>query len=260
MTRGRSKARPVGERRRVGGHGSDGPTTPALCLRAADNIERQVPIDVATAEEVLAAVPWRTFRPYRKQKHYSGWYWSTTTGGHVIYESRLELARLLLADFDPDVAAIAAQPFLLVGSGRKPRHHIPDFFLGHRNGTYSVVNVKPEEMLGHPPVASSLAWAEEVIGARGWADEVWTGCAPLVLSNVRFLAGYRRRDMFDPQLLDAAEEAAGSGETIGEIERCLIADGMTDPRPLLLHLVWTARLRVDLALPLGGDTVVARQR
>jgi hypothetical protein len=39
-------------------------------------------------------------------------------GGHVIYESRLELARLLLADFDRDVAAIAAQPFVLQFSRR----------------------------------------------------------------------------------------------------------------------------------------------
>ncbi|HEX3966126.1 MAG TPA: hypothetical protein VHZ03_57370 [Trebonia sp.] len=40
--------------------------------------------------------------------------WSaTTSSSHVIYESPLELARLLLADFDSDVAAIAAQLFLL---------------------------------------------------------------------------------------------------------------------------------------------------
>jgi hypothetical protein len=33
---------------------------------------------------------------------------------HVIYESRLELARLLFADFDRSVHRICAQPFLLV--------------------------------------------------------------------------------------------------------------------------------------------------
>lgn len=50
------------------------------------------------------AVPWRTFRWHRDQKHYSGFYWSATMRDHVIYESRLELARLLLADFDPACA------------------------------------------------------------------------------------------------------------------------------------------------------------
>jgi hypothetical protein len=39
-----------------------------------------------------------------------GWYWSATTSGHIVFESRLELARLLLADFDPNVVAIATQP------------------------------------------------------------------------------------------------------------------------------------------------------
>ncbi|MFD9069113.1 hypothetical protein [Streptomyces lasiicapitis] len=35
--------------------------------------------------------------------HYSGDYASATTGGQVVCESRLELARLLPADFDPSV-------------------------------------------------------------------------------------------------------------------------------------------------------------
>jgi hypothetical protein len=50
--------------------------------------------------------------------------------GHVIYESRLELARLLLADFDMGVSRIAAQPFLLKASVEgKVRRHIPDYLL-----------------------------------------------------------------------------------------------------------------------------------
>ena len=59
-------------------------------------------------------------RSARGQAHYPGFYWSATSGGHVIYESRLELARLLLADFDCDVAAIAAQPFLLRAQVGRP--------------------------------------------------------------------------------------------------------------------------------------------
>jgi hypothetical protein len=43
-------------------------------------------------------VPWRVFRWYQGQQHYSGTYWSSTQRDHVIYESRLELAALLLSD------------------------------------------------------------------------------------------------------------------------------------------------------------------
>ena len=38
---------------------------------------------------------------------------ASTQRDHVIYESRLELAVLLSADFDPSVVGIVAQPFLL---------------------------------------------------------------------------------------------------------------------------------------------------
>lgn len=54
-------------------------------------------------QAVLAALrsasPWRTFRWYKGQKHYSGAFWSATEHDWVIYESRLELACLLFADF-----------------------------------------------------------------------------------------------------------------------------------------------------------------
>ena len=63
--------------------------------------------------------PWRTFRWYRDQKHYSDTYWSATVRVHVIYESRLELAQLLFADFEPSVHSTVAQPLLLPYT---PRH------------------------------------------------------------------------------------------------------------------------------------------
>ena len=64
----------------------------------------------ASAVELLAATPWRPFRWFKGQRHYSGTYWCATERGHVIYESRLELARLMFADFDRRVKHIVAQP------------------------------------------------------------------------------------------------------------------------------------------------------
>jgi hypothetical protein len=86
---------------------------------------------LASSPDLLgSAVPWRTFRWHKGQKHYSGTYWSATTRDHVIYESRLELARLLFADFDPSVRGILAQPFLLKAAvDGQVRKHIPDYFL-----------------------------------------------------------------------------------------------------------------------------------
>ncbi|MFH8561967.1 hypothetical protein [Streptomyces sp. NPDC017988] len=39
--------------------------------------------------------PWRRVRSVHGLAHYSGDYASATTGGQVVYESRLELARLV---------------------------------------------------------------------------------------------------------------------------------------------------------------------
>lgn len=103
------------------------------------------------------AHPWRTFRWYKGQQHYSGTYWAATERDHVIYESRLELARLLFADFAPDVRHVVAQPFLLkaVVEGRL-RRHIPDYLLLTDDGPV-VVDVKPRHRLERPKVAFAFA-------------------------------------------------------------------------------------------------------
>ncbi|MGU7753867.1 TnsA-like heteromeric transposase endonuclease subunit, partial [Klebsiella pneumoniae] len=78
------------------------------------------------------AVPWREFRWYRKQRHFSGSYWSATMEAPVGYESRLEYVNLLLADFDPRVVWILSQPFLLDGDDRGTRRkHVPDYLFVH---------------------------------------------------------------------------------------------------------------------------------
>lgn len=67
----------------------------------------------ASLDDTGTAYPWRTFRWYKGQRHYSDWYWSATEMSSVIYESRLEVCRLICADFDVSVRRIVAQPFLL---------------------------------------------------------------------------------------------------------------------------------------------------
>ncbi|OJV84230.1 hypothetical protein [Microbacterium sp. 70-16] len=47
-----------------------------------------VPLQSARLSVFDAAVPWREFRWYRGQRHFSGSYWSATMQAHVGYESR----------------------------------------------------------------------------------------------------------------------------------------------------------------------------
>jgi hypothetical protein len=100
-------------------------------------------------------------------------YLSATMRDHVIYESRLELSRLITADFDRAVHRILAQPFLLKAKvDGKIRKHIPDYFLA---AGPVVIDVKPEHLLTKPTVAYTFAWTRRLVEARGWQYEVWSG-------------------------------------------------------------------------------------
>jgi hypothetical protein len=227
-------------------------------FRDAGGRESTADLALVRAEQLVAGRPWRVFRWRQGQAHYSGWYWSATAGGHVVYESRLELARLLLADFDPQVTAIAAQPFLVTApAGGRVRRHVPDFLLAGRDGGVCVVNVKPADQLAVPKVAEALAWAGEVFAARGWRHEIWSGADPVLLANVRFLAGYRHAGRVDPALVTAVMERAGARVGIGEAERYW-PGRVGEVRAALLHLVWRGAFRADLSVPLSAATVLER--
>ena len=208
-------------------------------------------------DDLARAVPWRTFRWHRGQRHYSGWWWSSTAGGHVIYESRLELARLILADFDPAVRVILAQPFQLEAViGGRVRRHVPDFLLLDDTDTAQIVNVKPAERVKRPKVAEALAWAHGLLDQRGWRTEIWSGADGTVMANVRFLAGFRRVECLDQQAI-AAVAAEATGATIGELEtRLSVRWPWLVVRPAILHLLWVAALRTDLSAPLSRDSLV----
>lgn len=75
-----------------------------------DGLEWSGPWKDVTTQRLRAAAPWRTVRWFKGQKHYSCTYWAATCAGHVTNESRLELGRLLLADFEKSVSWVVSQP------------------------------------------------------------------------------------------------------------------------------------------------------
>jgi len=208
---------------------------------------------------VLAGtVPWRTFRWYHGQRHYSGSYWSATMRDHVIYESRLELSRVIFADFDREVHRILAQPFLLKAKiDGKIRKHIPDYFLATGHGPV-VVDVKPGRLLAKPKVAYTFEWTRRLVEARGWRYEIWTEPRSAEMENLRFLAGYRRSWLFDARLLDHVRAADVEGRTFGEVVRSLGDCDLAAARAAVLHLLWCGELETDLSTRLSGLHQLAR--
>ncbi|WP_425455247.1 TnsA-like heteromeric transposase endonuclease subunit [Allorhizocola rhizosphaerae] len=154
-------------------------------LRGGDGQVSSVALGQLRAADVARAVPFRRWRSRPGQRHLPGSYWSATTSSHVVYESQLELCRVLLADFDVSTVDIRAQPLRLTAMvGGRKRSQVPDFLLVSVDGTVTVVNVKLASRVADPRVAQQLAWPAALFTARGWGYEVWTGCDATVLANV----------------------------------------------------------------------------
>jgi hypothetical protein len=210
-----------------------------------------------TSDVLCQALPYRTFRWYRGQRHYSGSYWSSTNCAHVIYESRLELARLLLADFDTSVTKIVAQPFLLRALiDGKMRRHIPDYCLLTRDAPI-VVDVKPLGRMAKPTIRATFAWTRELMESIGWRFEVANEMPEALLANVRFLSGFRRTEGISQPCLADLRALDIDGVEFRDVKRMA-----PYPEPLvraaILHLLWKQELVADLTDVLDSKTVLRR--
>jgi hypothetical protein len=225
------------------------PELATVSFRTESGVAEDKPWTLVDSAMLSRTVPWRTFRWYKGQRHYSGAYWSATMHGHVIYESRLELARLIFADFDRSVHRILAQPFLLKAKvGGKICKHIPDYFLATDHGPV-VIDVKPAHLLDKQTVAYTFGWTRLLVEARGWQYEVWSGAPSAELENLRFLAGYRRSWLFDAALLDEVRGVDMEGRTFGEVVRGLDGRDPAAARAAVLHPLWRGELKADLSRP-----------
>lgn len=229
-----------------------------IAFRPAAGEERCLPADRVPVSALLAASPWRTFRWYFGQRHYSGTYWSSTVGDHVIYESRLELSCLIRADFDPRVRAMVAQPFLLTADvGGRPRRHIPDYLWATVDGPV-VVDVVRSERLDHPKIEALCAWTNEVVGALGWDYRVVSEPEPVEFANIRFLAGFRRDWLLATGLRQTLRLAIPTliGKSIAYAENSFAEFPPPLCRAALLNLLWRHELRADLDEPLSRLTAL----
>lgn len=236
---------------------ADGPavTNPTITVRDADGAERETNFGNASEDVLRTAQPWRTFRWYYGQRHYSGTYATATMNQSAIYESRLELARLLLADFDQDVTHMVSQPFLMraVVDG-KTRRHVPDFLLFGQNKV-TVVDVKPRSHLDDPTVVATFAWVRKVVENRGWFFEIASEPDRIHFNNVRFLAGFRHPKGISAEILRDLRDQVLVGRTLAE-STALIDAPAPCVRAALFHMLWRHELSVDLTRRLSSQTAM----
>lgn len=226
-----------------------------LSIRMDDDEIAHVPTWRLSEALMAETKPFRKFRWYKGQSHYSGSYWSSTESAHVVYESRLELSRLMLADFDPTVSRIFAQPLMIRTKveGRS-RRHIPDYLLV-RGVDLTFVAVKPLSRLEDPKVVETLNWVRDVVESNGWGFEVASEPPQPYFDNVRFIAGYRRAQLYVPAALANMRALPLEGMSFGEAVRAASGSPAL-ARAALLHLLWIHELEADLSQVLCEETVL----
>ncbi|MEI5008155.1 TnsA-like heteromeric transposase endonuclease subunit [Streptomyces sp. PmtA] len=199
--------------------------------------------------------PERRFPAFRGQGDWCGWHWSATCGGHVGYESWLERDRLMLLELDPLVTGMSSQPFRLSWAGTDGRRlrHTPDFFVRRADGTGPVVDVRPDERIA-PDDAAKFTVPAAACRSVGW-DFVRVGTPePVLMANVRWLAGYRHPAGAPPGGRRLPGGGAGGG---GLLAGALRVGDQIAVLPVLFHLLWLRVLAVDLeAGLLSADTHV----
>lgn len=234
-------------------------SSPSVQIRISADSVTSVSLASARVRLLKAALPWREFRWYKGQRHFSGSYWSATMGGFVGYESRLEYANLLTLDFDHRVRHIVSQPFLLEGDdGGTARRHIPDFLVIYDDDSVGVVDVKPTSKLSRPKVRDSLAWTRREIEVRGWEYRVLSEPDPVVLANLQFLAGYRRPFQFLESEVNVASDVLRAPCIFSEAVELLapVINDRAHVRALVLHLLWLGRFKTDLSRPLSAASEI----
>lgn len=200
--------------------------------------------------------PVRRFPAHRRQHHTPGFYWFSTTGRHIPYESRLEMSVLVELDFTLDVMDVAAQPFRLAyRRNGKIVHHMPDFFVLMRSGLRQVIDVKPADRVERPANLAVFDVTRTACREAGWDYVVATGPEGALWANLSWLAGYRRPPAdpfgYESVLLSRCNRPTPFVELIASVGPAALV------RPALFHLLWRRELTVDLARPLAGHTLVA---
>lgn len=215
--------------------------------------------------KVVRGRPVRSFPSHAALRHYPGWWWSSTMQDLVGYESLLERDCLMMADQDPEVCGVASQPLWLQGllEDGRPVRHVPDYLVAHRDGTWTLVDVKPSYLVERPEVGKVLSWTGKVAADRGWGYQVWSGAPAQRLANLHFLAQGRRSQLVAPEIAAAIARVAEVGMTLALLQRTVAAQEKwpcPEVRSALICCLWFGSVSVDLDRPVANLSVVTHVR
>jgi hypothetical protein len=219
--------------------------------------EEPYPFLTVSPSDILRGGPGRDIPTYHGQSSKPVTYWFAKTGEHIKVESKLERTRLMLMDFDPSVARVKSQPFLMTGPHQgKVFNHVPDFFVLLTTGMCRIENVKHISHAGDERTIRTAAFVQENASLRGWESEMWTGrrTPPALIHNLRGLAGFRIAEWLSAEALEAARSLKAVTLRDAEKECKRKKFDPTLVRGAIMHLLWRQEWTFDFTRPLLGTT------
>ncbi len=221
----------------------------------AQQTERLIPASQAATVRFEDCLPAREIPSYVGMRHTPGSYWAACCDTVLGYESYLEAKWMKLLDFDSQVAALAAQPFILEGVDAQGKWtHVPDLFVRRSDGSVLLLDVKNPQQLAKPRVVQQAQRTEKACQDLGWDYRMVGDPGPQLWATVEWLCGYRRplnatADLVDP-ILALATRPIALGDLVGFRRDPEVA------RPVVYHLMWHHRLLFDTDRPLRDHTYV----
>ncbi len=113
---------------------------------------------------------------FKPHTHYKSGYFITAKNpkGKLWYRSSYELSALEKLEADRDVTFIDVEPFRIPYKHKGGTHnYVPDILFERRDGTRTLVEVKPECFVGDEDVVAKTKAAIEHCRREGMAWEMW---------------------------------------------------------------------------------------
>lgn len=220
------------------------------------DIEWSTPVafsETALTDQIL---PVRDAASYKGQKNYPGYFWMSNLDELVMYESKLEMAVLLQLDFNQTVNAVVPQPFLMrYIHGSKTYRHTPDFLVRYNNGAAEVINVKPKKWVDTEKNQRAFAACRAASNQMGFGYTTRSEPDSVLIANLRWLGGYRRRPPTTDLFLDTLLNCAMQSMTIGDAIKTTEAPALL--RPVLFYLLWKGVLHFNPHELMGLSTKIS---
>lgn len=187
-----------------------------------------------------------------------GWWWSATTGRHVMHGSQAMCTQLMILDRDPQVVALSARPVRLIwrdpDSGRVLTW-VPQLFARYADGRALLADCPATAAPAAGRAERAAAVLEAACAAAGFIYRRMAPPEKVMAANVRWLAGYRHPRHRDAGGREQAVLEAFASE--GPLMAGAAAAGeVLTTLPVLYHALWSGRLAADLTRPLGEHTLV----